>query len=129
MLLSFVSTHSIQFNTVAAQVLGPLEKGLRSAAELGAWQLISPVDALGRVLSVEGLHEIQDEVRSWLERNRGAPSIRCMELDPSWCVSMHGCRVGGVAHYSRAISSLTEASVCAPATPLRCRCSRPCLAA
>lgn len=45
------------------QVLGPLEKGLRSAAELGAWQLISPVDAVGRVLVVDGLHEIQDEVR------------------------------------------------------------------
>lgn len=44
------------------QVLGPLEKGLRSAAELGAWQLISPVDARGRVLLVDGLHEIQDEV-------------------------------------------------------------------
>ncbi len=50
------------------QVLGPLEKGLRSAAELGAWQLISPVNALGRVLCVDGLHEIQDEVRlpHWL---------------------------------------------------------------
>ena len=46
------------------QVLGPLEKGLRSAAELGAWQLISPVDARGRVLLVDGLHEIQDEVRA-----------------------------------------------------------------
>jgi hypothetical protein len=45
-------------------VLGPLEKGLRSAAELGAWQLISPVDARGRVLLVDGLHEIQDEVRA-----------------------------------------------------------------
>lgn len=95
-------------------MLGPLEKGLRSAAELGAWQLISPVDALGRVLSVEGLHEIQDEVRSWLERKpRGAIH------------EMHGA----VAHYSRAILSLTEAPVCAPATPLRCRCSWPCLAA
>ncbi len=97
MLPSFVSTHASQINTVAAQVLGPLEKGLRSAAELGAWQLISPVDALGRVLCVEGLHEIQDEVRSWLERNRGAPFIRCMELDPSWCVqplSMHKCEWG-----------------------------------
>lgn len=48
--------------SLCAQVLGPLEKGLRSAAELGAWQLISPVDALGRVLVVDGLHEIQDEV-------------------------------------------------------------------
>mmetsp|Transcript_20854 Transcript_20854/g.62756 ORF Transcript_20854/g.62756 Transcript_20854/m.62756 type:complete len:1085 (+) Transcript_20854:1468-4722(+) len=43
-------------------VLGPLEKGLRAAAELGAWQLISPRDAVGRVLVVDGLHEIQDEV-------------------------------------------------------------------
>lgn len=43
-------------------VLGPLEKGLRAAAELGAWQLVSPRDAAGRVLVVDGLHEIQDEV-------------------------------------------------------------------
>jgi hypothetical protein len=45
-----------------SQVLGPLEKGLRAAAELGAWQLVSPCDAAGRVLVVDGLHEIQDEV-------------------------------------------------------------------
>lgn len=43
-------------------MLGPLEKGLRAAAELGAWQLISPRNAVGRVLVVDGLHEIQDEV-------------------------------------------------------------------
>ena len=56
------------------QVLGPLEKGLRSAAELGAWQLISPVDAHGRVLLVDGLHEIQDEVCSVLHHK---PSAKC----------------------------------------------------
>ena len=52
--------------TSCLQVLGPREKGRRSAAERGAWQLISPVDARGRVLLVDGLHEIQDEVCSVL---------------------------------------------------------------
>ena len=44
-------------------VLSAVEPALRAAAELGAWQLISPVNALGRVAVVEGLHEVQDEVR------------------------------------------------------------------
>ena len=43
-------------------VLSAVEPALRAAAELGAWQLISPVNALGRVAVVEGLHEVQDEV-------------------------------------------------------------------
>ena len=43
--------------------LSALEPALRGAAELGAWQVISPVSALGRVAVVGGLHEVQDEVR------------------------------------------------------------------
>lgn len=43
-------------------VLSAVEPTLRAAAELGAWQLISPVNALGRVVVVAGLHEVQDEV-------------------------------------------------------------------
>ena len=43
-------------------VLSAVEPALRAAAELGAWQVISPVNALGRVAVVEGLHEVQDEV-------------------------------------------------------------------
>lgn len=45
-------------------VLSALEPALRAAAELGAWQIISPVNALGRVVVVGGLHEVQDEVRA-----------------------------------------------------------------
>lgn len=44
-------------------VLSSLEPALRAAAELGAWQIISPVNALGRVEIVGGLHEVQDKVR------------------------------------------------------------------
>ncbi len=44
-------------------VLSAVEPALRAAAELGAWQLISPVNALGRVAVVDGLHEVQDEAR------------------------------------------------------------------
>ena len=44
-------------------VLSAVEPTLRAAAELGAWQLISPVDALGRIVVVAGLHEVQDTVR------------------------------------------------------------------
>lgn len=44
-------------------VLSSLEPTLRAAAELGAWQIISPVNALGRVEVVGGLHEVQDKVR------------------------------------------------------------------
>ena len=49
--------------------LSAIEPTLRAAAELGAWQLISPVNALGRVVVVNGLHEVQDDVsppRAWL---------------------------------------------------------------
>eukprot|EP00891_Asterochloris_glomerata_P007880 jgi/Astpho2/7880/e_gw1.00117.125.1_t len=42
-------------------VLSAIEPGFRSAAELGAWQLISPVNAKGKVVVVSGLHEVQDE--------------------------------------------------------------------
>ena len=45
-------------------VLSAIEPGFRSAAELGAWQLISPVNATGKVVVVSGLHEVQDEVRT-----------------------------------------------------------------
>ena len=44
-------------------VLSAIEPTLRAAAELGAWQLISPVNAVGRVVVVGGLHEVQDDVR------------------------------------------------------------------
>ena len=44
-------------------VLSAIEPALRASAELGAWQLISPGDATGRVVVVQGLHEVQDEVR------------------------------------------------------------------
>jgi alpha-glucan,water dikinase len=41
--------------------LSAVEPGLRAAAELGAWQVISPGDATGRVVSVPGgLSEVQD---------------------------------------------------------------------
>jgi alpha-glucan,water dikinase len=43
-------------------VLSAIEPTLRASAELGAWQLISPGDAVGRVVVVSGLHEVQDEV-------------------------------------------------------------------
>lgn len=45
-------------------VLSAIEPALRASAELGAWQLISPGDAVGRVVVVSGLHEVQDEVPS-----------------------------------------------------------------
>lgn len=43
-------------------VLSAVEPTLRAAAELGAWQLISPMNALGRVVVAAGLHEVQDNV-------------------------------------------------------------------
>ncbi len=43
-------------------ILSSLEPALRAAAELGAWQIISPVSALGRVEVVGGLHEVQERV-------------------------------------------------------------------
>ena len=45
-------------------VLSSVEPVLRSAAELGAWQIISPVSTAGRVVEVQGLHEVQDMVCS-----------------------------------------------------------------
>ena len=44
-------------------ILSAMEPGFRAAAELGAWQLISPVNATGKVLVVANLHEVQDKVR------------------------------------------------------------------
>ena len=43
-------------------ILSAMEPGFRAAAELGAWQLISPVNATGRVVVVANLHEVQDKV-------------------------------------------------------------------
>ncbi len=43
-------------------ILSAVEPGFRAAAELGAWQLISPVNATGRVVVVSNLHEVQDKV-------------------------------------------------------------------
>ena len=44
-------------------ILSAMEPGFRAAAELGAWQLISPVNGTGKVLVVANLHEVQDKVR------------------------------------------------------------------
>lgn len=43
-------------------ILSAMEPGFRAAAELGAWQLISPVNVTGKVLVVANLHEVQDKV-------------------------------------------------------------------
>ena len=43
-------------------ILSAMEPGFRAAAELGAWQLISPVDVKGKVVVVANLHEVQDKV-------------------------------------------------------------------
>ena len=56
-------------------VLSALEPALRAAAELGAWQIISPVNALGRVVVVGGLHEVQDEVRARSPSYSGSNNI------------------------------------------------------
>uniref|UniRef100_A0A7S1X676 Pyruvate phosphate dikinase AMP/ATP-binding domain-containing protein n=1 Tax=Tetraselmis chuii TaxID=63592 RepID=A0A7S1X676_9CHLO len=45
-----------------SQVLGNIEAGLRSAAELSAWQVISPGGAVGRLRVEHDLYAIQDEV-------------------------------------------------------------------
>ena len=60
-------------------VLSSVEPVLRSAAELGAWQIISPVSTAGRVVEVQGLHEVQDMVRL-LPRNPQAASPLPAEL-------------------------------------------------
>lgn len=44
-------------------ILSAMEPGFRAAAELGAWQLISPVNVTGKVLVVANLYEVQDKVR------------------------------------------------------------------
>lgn len=43
-------------------ILSAMEPGFRAAAELGAWQLISPVNVTGKVVVVANLHEVQDKV-------------------------------------------------------------------
>jgi len=45
-------------------ILSAMEPGFRAAAELGAWQLISPVNVTGKVLVVANLHEVQDKVHT-----------------------------------------------------------------
>eukprot|EP00873_Tetraselmis_striata_P000762 jgi/Tetstr1/421026/TSEL_012071.t1 len=45
-----------------SQVLGNIEAGLRSAADLSAWQVISPGGAVGRVRVEHDLYEIQDDI-------------------------------------------------------------------
>ncbi len=42
--------------------LSAVEPALRATAELGAWQVISPAEATGKMVVVSGLHEVQDEV-------------------------------------------------------------------
>ncbi|PNW80482.1 hypothetical protein CHLRE_07g319300v5 [Chlamydomonas reinhardtii] len=42
-------------------VITAIEPMLRNAAALGAWQVISPIAATGRVEVVAGLHEVQDK--------------------------------------------------------------------
>ena len=39
-----------------------MEPALRAAAELGAWQVISPAEVTGRVVVVPHLSEVQDHV-------------------------------------------------------------------
>lgn len=45
-------------------ILSAMEPGFRAAAELGAWQLISPINATGKVVVVANLHEVQDKVHT-----------------------------------------------------------------
>ena len=47
-------------------ILSAMEPGFRAAAELGAWQLISPQNVKGKVLVVANLHEVQDKVNAAL---------------------------------------------------------------
>lgn len=62
-------------------ILSSLEPALRAAAELGAWQIISPVSALGRVEVVGGLHEVQEKVHlsmaPWQSLKGGEGSALC----------------------------------------------------
>ena len=56
-------------------ILSSLEPALRAAAELGAWQIISPVSALGRVEVVGGLHEVQEKVRVLVVRAKARRKV------------------------------------------------------
>ncbi len=47
---------------VLSQVLKPLDPILREAAGLGGWQIISPVQAFGRVRIVDSLIDVQEEL-------------------------------------------------------------------
>lgn len=69
-------------------VLSAVEPALRAAAELGAWQTISPGSVTGRVVTVSGLHEVQDKVSSpsphkLAERSTGNPSVLLVTGIPS----------------------------------------------
>lgn len=43
-------------------VLSAVEPALRRCADLGSWQIISPASVTGRVVVVDGLHEVEDKV-------------------------------------------------------------------
>jgi len=60
-------------------ILSSLEPALRAAAELGAWQIISPVSALGRVEVVNGLHEVQGKVSVLMQG-------QACKWQDSWCL-------------------------------------------
>lgn len=68
-------------------ILSAMEPGFRAAAELGAWQLISPVNAIGRVVVVSNLHEVQDKVNpqlaSGLVLMRPIMLMQCLHLQPN----------------------------------------------
>ena len=61
-------------------VLSSVEPALRSAAELGAWQIISPVSVAGKVVEVQGLHEVQD-------------TVRCFQPERQHVFKTFGCRL------------------------------------
>lgn len=61
-------------------ILSAMEPGFRAAAELGAWQLISPVNVTGKVLVVANLHEVQDKV----------PMLHPSVLWSSWSAMLSG---------------------------------------
>lgn len=44
-------------------VLSSLEQPVRAAANLSSWQVISPGNVTGKLVIVDGLHEVQDKVR------------------------------------------------------------------
>lgn len=53
--------------------LSAVEPSLRATAELGAWQVISPAEATGKLLVVSGLHEVQDEVSKFPNHSLALP--------------------------------------------------------